>query len=470
MHWVAAMTYSARRFRVALGSVLLLVCGLVFVPHGTGQQPASVLPPIVPLPATPLTVPTPSLTLPLPGATQPNGPAVRNGQEPTENGVQELTLGQCVAIAVERQPALKAVRASQMGTAGGQQALNNIGRLGERLSPDLPIRREQASRGVVAAAADVQKVHNEVVQDVTRLYYTVVYAGQQEQLAADVVAVLDLLVKIGEKLLASGMPGEMTPQKLNAMKIGLAEARRLQATARQGQKSAHAALREVMAVDEASFPFRVKDTELPVMAQKKELTKETVVSMALAYRPELALAAAGVDAFRLEVYAQGKVPFRRSVPTLASGADIHAREIPTASRGKEYRPGAIVPEMPPQLVGSKYDRVCRAMAYSQRADAVYEKTRNLVSLEAETGFYDFELAAENQQFSQTKSEEGKKLMEWVKTNIDNPKVPKDILVTSYAMAAKAQSDYVEAVYQYLLSLAAIERITAGGVRPAFPGR
>ena len=35
---------------------------------------------------------------------------------------------------------------------------------------------------------------------------------------------------------------------------------------------------------------------------------------------------------------------------------------------------------------------------------------------------------------------------------------------------RAQSDYVEAVYQYLLSLAAIERVTAGGIRPDFPGR
>ena len=36
-----------------------------------------------------------------------------------------------------------------------------------------------------------------------------------------------------------------------------------------------AALREVMAVQEESFQFRVKDKELPVMAQNVPLTKES---------------------------------------------------------------------------------------------------------------------------------------------------------------------------------------------------
>jgi outer membrane protein TolC len=364
---------------------------------------------------------------------------------------------------------LKAVMASELATTRGQQSLENIGRVGQTLSPDLPIRKEQASRGVIAAAADVQKTHNEVVQDVTRLYYTVVYAGQQEAIAADVVAQIELLVDIGEKILKSPMPGQMTRQKLDVMLIGLAEARMLHLTASTGVKQATAALREVMAVEPA-FAFRVKDRELPVMTQKKELTRDTVIQYALDRRPELALAAAGVDAFRLEVYAQGKVPFRRAVPTLASGSDIHARILPPGSRGKDYRPEPVAPEMPPQLVGSKYDRVCRAMAYSQRADAVYEKTRNLVMLEAETGFYDVELHGERQRLSREKSDRGRALMKFVESNIDNPNTQKEVLVQTYALAAKAQSDYVEAVYQYLVALAALERITAGGVRPAFPGR
>jgi hypothetical protein len=43
-------------------------------------------------------------------------------------------------------------------------------------------------------------------------------------------------------------------------------------------------------------------------------------------------------------------------------------------------------------------------------------------------------------------------------------------VVGYAQAARAQADYVKLVYEHLLWLAALERVTAGGVRPAFPGR
>jgi len=206
------------------------------------------------------------------------------------------------------------------------------------------------------------------------------------------------------------------------------------------------------------------------MAQKVPLPKESIVAMALDRRPELALAAAGVDAFRLEVYAQGRLHFRRSVPTLAAGADIHAQEVPQAVRTlKDYRPGAIPPEMPHQLVGTKYDRVCRAMAFSQKAESVYEKARNLVILEAETAFYDLELATERLTVATGKESEGRELMSYARTNFEQNR-EKDLLFQTFVAGARARSDYVDAVYQYLLVLAAIERITAGGVCPPFPGR
>jgi outer membrane protein TolC len=454
MH-LPATQFCSRLCRVAvvLGVVLVLV-----PERGGGQQPAPVAP----------TVPAPRL--PAVGATiQP--PAA--GDQPNENAkIPELSLGECIAIAVERQPSLKAVQASQRATLAGQQALNNIGRIGSALSPDLPIRKQQSSRGVVAAAADVQKIHNEVVHDVTRLYYTVVYARQQEQLAEDVVAQIEAFVKIAEEQLKSRNPGDMTKAKLNAMVIGQSKAKRLQATAQIGVKQAEAALREVMAVQDGTFPFRVKDQELPVMAQNVELTRQMVVDMALCRRPELALAAAGADAFRLEVYAQGKIPFRRAVPTLASGSDIHDRLLPPGSRdpGREYRPEPIPPSMPPQLVGNKTDRVARAMEYSQRADAVYEKARNLMILEAENTYFTFELGGKRVAAAKTAFDAAKDQMERIREGFDNPKAAKDQLLMAYGQAAEAQSEYIEAVYQYLLALAALERVTAGGVRPAFPGR
>jgi outer membrane protein TolC len=184
----------------------------------------------------------------------------------------------------------------------------------------------------------------------------------------------------------------------------------------------------------------------------------------------LVLAAAGLDAFRLEVYAQGKIPFKRVVPTLASGADIHAKEIPQAVRTPtDYRPGGILPEMPPQLVGSKYDRVCRAMAFAQRAEAVYDKARNLIIVEAETTFFDFEQASEKLTYAKQRFELSKDIQQRARDAADTTKA-KDQLVQAEVIAAKAQADYLTAVHDYLLALAALERVTAGGIRPEFPGR
>ncbi len=50
---------------------------------------------------------------------------------------------------------------------------------------------------------------------------------------------------------------------------------------------------------------------------------------------------------------------------------------------------------------------------------------------------------------------------------DNTKA-KDQLLAAEVSAATTQSDYPKAVYDYLLALAALERVTAGGIRPEFP--
>jgi outer membrane protein TolC len=391
-----------------------------------------------------------------------------------ENG-PEMTLGECIAVAIERHPHLKAVKASTAATEAGYRSLMNFGTVGTLISPDLDIRKQQAQRGLAGTAGEYQKVHNEIVQDVTRLYYSAVYAKQQQAIADDVVAQLeDLRVLIENILKESKDPKELaltglTPGKLLAVKIGIKEAQQLRATAVVGRKQAMAALHQAMGVEEASFPFRVKDAELPLMQQVAEITREKVVELAVGRRPELALAAAGVDVFRLEVYAQGKIPFKRVVPTFASGADLHSRDFPQAVRGKEYRPGAITPEMPTQLVGSKYDRVCRAMAFSQKADAVYESAHSLIVLEAENGFLEFELAGEKLRLAKEKHDFAIQLQDYTRKNAENIKA-KDQIFQVEVLVAKALSDYVEAMYQHLLALSALERITAGGITPAFPGR
>ncbi len=464
--------------RLLVGLVPLSVMVLATV-NGK-PQPGS--PPAAPLArAQPAKLPAPN---PFP---DPSG----NGNGDSDEIGPELTLGECIAVALERQPALKAVKNSIAATEAGYRALTNFGTASTLVSPDLEIRKQQAKRGFMASSAEYQKLHNEVVQDATRLYYTAVYAKQQKRIADDAVVQLEFFVDVGRKFLETEKDpvklGGFNTLKLRLMENGLLEARKLQATATIGRQKALAGLREVMGVDGRTFPFRPYDDPrpvpeeelklnpekargLPVMAQKKAITKDFVVGLALERRPELVLAAAGVDAFRLEVYAQGRIPFKRAVPTLASGADIHAKEIPQAVRTpNDYRPGGILPEMPTQLVGSKYDRVCRAMAFAQRAEALYEKARNLIIVEAEGTFFDFELASEKLTFAKQQKDLSKELRDLVEARRGEKQVA-DQLLLAEVEAAKALSAYLQAVHEYLLALAALERTTAGGIRPEFPGR
>jgi outer membrane protein TolC len=458
----------------------LIISATLGICVGDGSEPNQVIIPVA-APVTPV----------IPAPQQPAGHHIRfqdlipghvgktvepeNGAKQEANGETgpEFSLGDCIAVALERNPSLKAVTASIAGIETGYKSLANIHTGGTLISPDLEIRKQQAQRGMAASAGEYQRVHNEVIQDVTRMYYTAVYAKQQGELADDMVGRLEVLSKLIEDILNKKLPpgdiGGLNMGKLRVVQIGVITAKQLQLKATIGRKQAMAALRQVMNVDEKSFPFRLKDEELPVMAQQVPINKDLVVELALCRRPELALAAAGVDVFRLEVYAQGKIPFRRVVPTFASGTDLHAREIPQAIRSKEYRPGAIIPEMPTQLVGSKYDRVARAMSYSQKAEAVYESAHSLVKLEAENGYYEFEMANEKLKLAKEQFDLAMKLKKLTDERAPDVK-EKDQIVQAYIAIAKVQADYVEAIFDQLLSLAALERITAGGIRPAFPGR
>lgn len=379
----------------------------------------------------------------------------------------ELTLGDCIAIAVERQPSLRSVRASQDATLAGRQALENIGVVASLLSRDLPVRKQQADRGVLASSADIQRAHNEVVADATQLYYAAVLAGQQEGIAKEAVQRLTALVDIAREMLKNGVVA-MTKPKLLEMEKNLSRAQVQLKTAQVGREKAMAALREIMAVQNCDFPFALKDRELPRMEQSKGITAELVLKLAMERRPELALAAAGVDAFRLEVYAQGLLHFRRAVPTLASASDIHSRPIPQANRGpRDYRPGAIVPEMPVQVVGTKADRVKRVLAYSHRADEVYEKSRNLVHLEAQTAYLTFDQAT-----VALREAEARYLASKEQDDIaaKNPTLEPEKKQEAAVLNFISNAEYLNAAFDYLVELSNLERVTAGGIRPAFPDR
>jgi outer membrane protein TolC len=422
-------------------AVLTACATLALSPAGLGQPPAAE--------GQPDTLPAPRTVA------VPSGPP--------------LSLGECIAIAQERNPAVKAALHSLNAARAGQQGLSNLPRFASLLSPDLPVRQQQAARGIAIAEADVERVRRDVTYDVTWLYYTYVYATQQEKTAADVIESMETFYDVALEIVKTGIKDDkirVDNFTLYNLRNRITDVRLLQIRAQTGRQQALDALKQAMGVEEG-FAFVPRDAELPLMGG--EVTKERVIAEALARRAEIAQAAAGVDAFRLEVCAQHKSRGLRA-PTLAAGSDLHARQVPMAVRtDSEYRPGAVPPEMPPGLVGRREDRVARAWEYSHRQGAVYETAVNLIRLEAANAYLVWESATRRRDEARRRFEDARNMVEESR-RVAAVRPDPELLFNNEALAGKAQAEYVEAVLDHLRALAALERVTAGGIVPAFPGR
>ncbi len=373
-------------------------------------------------------------------------------------------LQECIAFALARQPNIKASMATLRATEIGGRSLTNLSRVAQLLTPDLCFRQQQAARGLTTAQADVLRVQYETIYDVTRQYYTFVYARQQEATATDIIDQMEVFYDIANELVKEGAQPDLNQFSLFRMEDAIAEVKKPRITSRNGQLQALAALKEAMGVEQA-YSFVPRDTELPLMGG--QLTQDQVKSFALSRRPELTLAAAGVDVFRLEVCAQAAVPRRMRVPTLASGTDLHSRYVPGPVRNGEYRPGALAPEMPTNLIGSREDRVARALEFSNRQETVLEKTQNLVELEATNSFLIWQSMLERFDLAKTRYDSAQKM---VKLSRDNaPSIRKyDQLILNEALAAKSQAEYLEAAFENIKALATLQRVTTGGIVPNFP--
>lgn len=382
---------------------------------------------------------------------------------------QPLTLGECLAIGQERQPTIQAATASLAAAERGYVALLGLRPIAEILSPDLPVRRLQSQRGLSAACAEVLKVRQENTYDICRLYFTYVYATQQEQTAAEIVEQLELFYEIAKELLKLGVDDPKV--KVNDFTLGdidavVSEVRDLREEASTGRKKAYFALKEAMGVP-PDFAFVLADNELPLMGGTVD--QDTVVSLAMSRRAELAQAAVLVDVTRLEVCAQAKLTRRIRANTFASGSDLHARYIPAATRNGEYRPGAISPEMPTEIVGSVQDRVDRMTQHLRVHEAAYAKVVGLVQLEAANAYLNWEQAVRKVKDARESHERSQALVEKARAAALTKPDP-ELRVRTESLASKAQARYVKAVHEQVLALIALEKVTAGGVVPAFPQR
>jgi outer membrane protein TolC len=387
-----------------------------------------------------------------------------------------LSLAECLQLALQRQPTLAAQRASLAAAEDNARALDNLC-VPRFLAPDLPIRRQQAALGVTAAAAGVGHVEITTVYAVTRTYYTVVYARQQEAVARGVVERLSALSDAAKTQLKFGAR-EITQTDVDrtSVYLDLAETRRLEAA--EGAPRALAALKEAIGLEPCA-PLDVPAGPLPEPQVRPCL--QEVVALAVSRRPAVTQADTFAEVTSLEVEAQGSSR-RLRLGTFAGVGDIHAREVPPGTRDNEYRPGGVPPEMPTTLVGCRDDRVQRAESFNQRAAALTQKTRDLVALEAEDAFHRWQEAARKLERARRAADTGNRLADTLRKDFTTgQRVRLEEVVNAQVLASQARSQANQFLYEEILALADLERATAGGfcaglagpapvqVQPAQPG-
>jgi outer membrane protein TolC len=398
-----------------------------------------------------------------------------NGADPAKEtpktlpvvSIPQMTLGQCLKLAHERQPTLRGLRASLAGAEAGRRALDRNVPFSPIFARDLPVRRNQADQGVVASRAELEQAEHDVTYAVVRTYYLSVYAREQSKVANGILEYIDNTIAFAEKVYKEGATPEINENTINLLKVYRSRAVGKRIEAEEGITKANDALREVMALDR-SQEFDVVDRRLPKI--DLEIDRDMVIDQALARRGEIVMAQAGLNVLHMEETAQGMLKFRFKASTAATGADVHTRSIPQGTRDGEYRPDAFGPEYPALIVGSREARVYRAQLLAERADAVLEKTRNLVALEARNGHSRWVESSRKVKDLKPGVEAGDALSKSLKELIEGRKRDLKMEVEAQGLSAEVSAAYNEALYHQIQALAAIERITAGGIRVNYPGR
>lgn len=376
-----------------------------------------------------------------------------------------LTLAAAKAIALQRQPAIAAARASLDAAHARKQSLDNL-RVPLCLQPDLPLRRQQASLGPSAAEAGVLLAELNTLYGVEYAYVAYLFARSQQQVADDALRGLTELeqffAEIVESLKDPKFSSEfnvMDRDRVRAM-VRLARARREEAIV--GSQRALSALREALGVPEDCPLHLAHDRLLHV---DLDLNCQALVDLALAHRPEIVQASIAHQVHQLEVAAQQKNKRALKANTFAAGSDLHAQPLPAGSYDADYKPQAVGPEMPVLLAGKSGDRARVAAIYQDRSLSVLEKTRNLIRLEVEQACLRYQEARakllELEQGIQDATASVSGLRDQLRTAERNRRGFAEAVLNTAIIGAQLRVAANEARFQLLVALIALERGTGG---------
>jgi outer membrane protein TolC len=380
--------------------------------------------------------------------------------------VTALTVAACRQIALENQPAVAAARASLAAAATRLEAVQNL-RVPTLLAHDLPIRRKQSALGLTVAQGAVLQAEGDTVYGVTYSYLAALYAAQARKLGAEVKRRLEDLRVLTQDVLKGEERRDVIPEQITQIEafLKVLQARGLEAE--QGRARALAALREAMGVG-CDFEIVLPDRDLPCPAV--QITKEQVVALALERRGEIVQAQTAERIVGLEIDAQQAL-CSPNARTFAAGSDLHYQPLPAGLYGPEYRPGGITIEMPPSMTGSKAARVEQARNLHERAEAVAAKARSLVTLEAEDAFLRWQEKSSQARTAREAYQAARKFSDALRARFDQSgsrAYPSLMDLQSAGLVATTlEVQELENRFRSLIALAALERVTAGGISVDF---
>lgn len=383
--------------------------------------------------------------------------------------VTRYTLPEAINIGLAKHPQISALRDSMNAALLKHRGLDEVKRTIGILQPDIGYREQQSDLGLKAAIAEYEQAHFEVTYAVVRCYYTVVYAREQTRVARDLVDQLEENLKSVRKIVQDkGGTKTITQNTLDNLVVLIGQTKERLIQAETGADRARAALREAMGL-EPGARVDAADEMLPEISPELKLNRDTIIAHAITRRGEVKLAQIGADVTRLEVYSQWARKFTMLGTTYANAADIHARPIPGAQHSPDYKPGAIGPEMPDRIVGRRDTRTAIASIYADRAKSAADQARSLVGLEAENAYYEWVAAARQVESSRVSAKSGRELKARLREAAGGVQTKEEVL-TAEVSATLAEAAFNRALYDQIVALANLERITSGGVRVNFPGR
>jgi hypothetical protein len=383
------------------------------------------------------------------------------------NTVTRYTLPEALNIGLAKHPQISALRSSMNAALMKHQGLEEVKRMVGIIQPDIGYREQQSNLGLKAAMAEYEQAQFEVTYAVVRCYYTVVYAREQTRVARDLVDQLEENLKAVRKIVQDkGGTKTITQNTLDNLVVLIGQTKERLIQAETGADRARAALREAMGLEPGA---RVDAADEMLPEVKADLNRDTIIAHAITRRGEIKLAQIGADVTRLEAYSQWARRFMMLGTTYANAADIHARPIPAAQHDPDYKPGAIGPEMPDRIVGTRGTRTTIASIYADRAKAAADQARSLITLEAENAYFNWVAAARQVESSRVSAKSGRELKARLREAAGGVQTKEEVL-TAEVSATLAEAAYNRALYDQIIALSNLERITAGGVRVNFPGR